>query len=149
MADALPTNVVSNYITFTLSAAGGSSPAEYQCDVTKMEEVVSTYGGDEIITACGVIRSPLRSTITGLKITMVQSKAATDLFRYLRETACAGTEVVTYSGNSTITEGATAPEWGGTVSGWTIPPLKTQASGGYPTTDVEFTFSAVAAVDVT
>lgn len=149
MSDALPTNVISNYITFTLSAAGGSGPVEYQCDITKLEEVVSQYGGEEIQTACGVLRTPIRSSITGLKITMVQSKAATDLFRYLRETACAGTEVVTYSGNTTITEGSTAPEWGGTVSGWSLPPLKTSAEGGFPTTDVEFTFSAVAAVDVT
>lgn len=149
MADALPTNTISNNLTFTLSAAGGSGPVEYQCDITALEEVVSQYGGEEIQTACGVLRTPVHSTITGLKITMVQSKTSSDLFRYLRETACAGTEVVTYSGNSTITEGATAPEWGGTVSGWTLPPLKTSASGGFPTTDVEFTFSAVAAVDVT
>lgn len=149
MADALPTNVITNAFTFTLSAAGGGSPAEYQCDVTSMEEIVANYGGEEIQTACGVLRTPVRSTIVGLKLSIVQSKAATDLFRYLRETSCAGSEVVTYSGNSTITEGATAPEWGGTVSGWTLPALKVAASGGFPTTDVEFSFSAVAAVDVT
>ena len=148
MADALPTAVITNSFTFTLSAAGGGSPAEYQCDITAMEEIVSTYGGEEIQTACGVLRVPVRSSITGLKVTIVQSKAATDLFRYLRETACAGTEVVTYSGNATITEGANLPEWGGTVSGWTLPPLKVSGQG-YPTTDVEFSFSSVAAVDVT
>lgn len=149
MSDALPTNVVTNYLTFTLSAAGGSSPVEYQCDITDMEEIVVDYGGDEVVTACGVIRTPVKSTIVGLKGNMVQSKASSDLFRYLRETSCAGTEVVTYSGNATITEGATAPEWGGTVSGWKIPPLKTKASGGIPTTPFEFSFSSTAAVDVT
>jgi hypothetical protein len=145
----LPTNVITNNLTFTLSAAAGATPVDYSCEITNLIETITTTGGETVTTACGSIRNPLVSTITGIDVTFVQSKETAGLFRRLRETPSVKTEVATWSGNATITEGATAPEWSATVSGWSLPTLTASASGAPPTVTVSFTFSTVPVVDVT
>lgn len=136
---AVPTNIVANSFTLTLSAAGGSSPVEYQCEIASFEELTTETGGEVVYTACGPYRNPITSTVTGIKVNFLQGKDATSLFRRLRETPSAGTEVMTYSGNATITEATGKPEWTANISGWTIPPLKVTAQGAAPTTEVTFT----------
>jgi hypothetical protein len=138
----LPTAVISNGFTFKIGST------QYECDVVSIEETLSQYGGEEVQTACGVLRTPVKSTITGLTVTMVENLASTGLFRYLRETAPTGAETVTYTGTSSTTVSATNPSWAATVSGWTKPVFTAQASGGFPTVTAEFSLASEPVLDI-
>jgi len=137
----IPSNVITNKFTVTIGSAA------YECEATDLTEMISTYGGDEVQTACGVSRTPLSSTITGITATIIQGLDATSLFRVMREGSVTGS--IVYSGTASDEPGATNPVWTAPFNGYTKPAFTASASGGYPTTTVEFSFSAEPTVDVT
>ena len=97
---------------------------QYEAEVAEFEEIVTQTGGQTFQMANGTVyQTPLQTTVTGFRITMVQGVSASSLFLYLRDTAST-TATVIVTGTSSATPGASNPKYTYSVTGWTWPELK-------------------------
>lgn len=113
---------------------------QYETEVAEVNEIVTTTGGQTFQMANGTIyTSPQTSTVTGVRITVVQGISSSSLFRYLRTTA-SGSGTIVVTGSSSNTPSANNPKWTYTTTAWTIPAL-THTPGTPNMVEVIFTTS--------
>lgn len=121
----------------------------HETSIIGVREIWESSGGSTFTTADAVVHKANETrTCVGLEVRMVQSLAAADLWRYLRETAST-TATLTVTGSASATEGASNPEWVYSVTGWVPPPLEFSGSGATDTPTATFWVSGNPTVDVT